>query len=173
MAVWFCSAMPCGATRPVKPRFDHVMDTCDGATPMVPATVAITVPANAAPVAAPGPAQTVAGGATVALNGSGSSDLENDPITFAWTQTSGPTVTLTGATTPTPSFTAPLKTGAAQAMTFELVVNDGATNSIPQSVTITVPGNIAPTAAAGADRQVLGGSAVTLDASPSSRPLPR
>ena len=43
MAVWFCSAMPCGAARPVKPRFVHVMDTCDGATPMVPATVASTV----------------------------------------------------------------------------------------------------------------------------------
>lgn len=140
----------------------------DGIAPPVNATVAITVPANAAPVAAPGAAQTVAGGAAVALNGAGSSDLENDPITFAWTQTSGPTVTLTGATTATPSFTAPPKAGAAQVMTFELVVNDGATNSIPASVTITVPGNVGPTAAAGADSQVLGGSAVTLDASASA-----
>jgi len=43
MAVWFCRAMPCGATRPVKPRFTHVMETCEGATPMVPFEVASTV----------------------------------------------------------------------------------------------------------------------------------
>lgn len=140
----------------------------DGIAPPVNATVAITVPANAAPVAVPGAAQTVAGGAAVALNGTGSSDLENDPITYAWTQTSGPTVTLTGATTATPSFTAPPKAASAQVMTFDLVVNDGATNSIPVSVAITVPGNIGPTASAGPDRQVLGGSAVTLDASASA-----
>jgi large repetitive protein len=40
-----------------------------------------------------------------------------DPLTFAWTQSSGPAVTLTGADTATPSFTAP--TGPAT-LTFDL-----------------------------------------------------
>jgi hypothetical protein len=74
-------------------------------------------------------------GSLVTLNGSGSSDPDNGPssLTFHWTQVSGPVVTLTGANTATPSFTA----AAPGSYVFSLVVNDGAVDSAPDSVTIT------------------------------------
>ena len=73
-------------------------------------TVSITVspPANTAPTANAGGDQTVASAASVTLDGSGTSDIDvGDVLTYAWTQTSGTTVALTGATTAQPSFTAP------------------------------------------------------------------
>jgi K319L-like, PKD domain len=76
---------------------------------------------NTAPTAAAGADQTVDSGATVQLDGSGSTDPENDTLTYAWTQTSGPAVTLSDPTSATPTFTAP--TGPAD-LTFDLQVCD-------------------------------------------------
>ena len=72
------------------------------------------------------------------LDGTGSTDSDGTITSFAWTQTSGPAVTLTGADTATPSFTAP--TGPAS-LTFELTVtdNDGATDTDSVTVTVTAP----------------------------------
>jgi hypothetical protein len=86
-------------------------------------------------VAVAGPAQSVASGAAVTLNGSGSSDPNKLPLTYAWTQTAGATVTLSSATAAQPTFTAP--TGPA-ALTFSLVVSNGTETSTPSTVTITV-----------------------------------
>ncbi len=98
--------------------------------------------ANAAPVAHAGPDQAnVQSGAMVTLNGSGSSDDDGDALTYAWTQTGGsPSVTLTGATTVNPTFTAPtLARGAADSVfTFSLTVNDGTVDSAADTVQITV-----------------------------------
>jgi hypothetical protein len=69
-------------------------------------TTDIVVP-DTAPTANAGNDQTVASGATVNLDGTGSSDPEGEALTHNWTQLSGPAVTLTGANTATPSFTAP------------------------------------------------------------------
>jgi hypothetical protein len=93
-------------------------------------------PPNQPPVANAGSNQTATVGTQVTLNGTGSSDPDNgpSPLTFSWTQTSGPAVTLTGANTATPSYT-PTVAGT---YVFSLVVNDGAANSTPASVTITV-----------------------------------
>ncbi len=71
----------------------------------------------------------------VGLNGSGSSDPNGDLLSYQWTQTGGPSVTLSSATSARPTFTAP---DAAATLTFQLVVNDGQVNSAPSSVTITV-----------------------------------
>jgi Calx-beta domain/K319L-like, PKD domain len=59
------------------------------------------------PTARAGPDQTVASGALVSLDGTTSSDPDSDPLTYDWTQVSGPIVTLSGANTATPTFTAP------------------------------------------------------------------
>ena len=108
---------------------------------------------NHAPVAVAGPAQTVAEGALVHLNGSASYDLDSNPITYAWAQTSGTPVTVSGATTVQPTFTAPTGLTLNDVLTFRLIVNDGSTNSAPDYVTITVTAsnsqttsNLAPTA---------------------------
>jgi LmbE family N-acetylglucosaminyl deacetylase len=108
----------------------------DGTVSSSPATVVITVQAlNPNPVANAGPAQTVNTGSTVTLDGSGSSDADGNPLTYAWTQTAGPTVSLSGSTAAKPTFTAP---ASATSLTFSLVVTDGTVSSSPATVTITV-----------------------------------
>lgn len=132
------------------------------------ANVTITVPANAAPVADAGNPVSVPGGAAVTLDGSASSDLESDPLTYAWTQVGGPPVTLAGANTASPTFSAPPKAAASQLLSFELVVNDGTSTSTASHVDITVAANVGPTANAGPNQQVFGGNVITLNAGASS-----
>ena len=82
-----------------------------------PDEVVITVVENSQPVADAGPDQTVDEGTLVTLNGTGSSDLDSDGISFNW---SGP-VPLDDNTSSTPSFIA---TPANSIFTFDLVVTD-------------------------------------------------
>ena len=97
---------------------------------------AYEAPANRRPIANAGPDQSVSVGQLVTLNGSGSSDPDNNlPLSYAWSQSGGPSVTLSGATTATPSFT-PTAVGV---YTFTLVVTDSAgLASAPDQVVITV-----------------------------------
>ncbi|MBI3893979.1 MAG: HYR domain-containing protein, partial [Candidatus Wallbacteria bacterium] len=92
---------------------------------------------NHAPVAEAGPNQTVEctspSGATVTLDGRGSSDPDGSPITYAWT---GPFGTATGAT---PWVQLPKGTN-----TITLVVNDGKRNSSPDTVVVTVQDTTPP-----------------------------
>ena len=83
---------------------------------------------NIPPTANAGNDQSVAAGASVTLDGTGSNDLDGTIVSYAWVQTSGDTVALTDAATATPDFTAP-STPNAQSLTFRLTVtdDDGAT----------------------------------------------
>ena len=85
---------------------------------------------NQPPIANAGPDQSVAAGVKVQLTGAGSTDSDGTIVSYAWTQTDGDTVTLTGANTATPTFTAP-STISAQTLTFELTTtdDDGATST--------------------------------------------
>jgi hypothetical protein len=107
----------------------------DGAANSAPVEIKITV-ANRAPTANAGADQTATVGNPVALNGSGSSDPDQDALTYRWTLTApaGSTATLTGADTAAPSFV-PDKAGD---YTARLVVNDGTVDSAPATVKITV-----------------------------------
>ena len=75
---------------------------------------------NQPPVADAGPDQVNVAAGGVHLDGSASYDPDDDPITYQWSQVSGPTVSVTGANTAQPAFTA----AAAQTYVFRLVVTD-------------------------------------------------
>ncbi|MBK9518206.1 MAG: myxosortase-dependent M36 family metallopeptidase [Anaeromyxobacter sp.] len=136
------------------------------------ATTLVTVAnVNRAPVAAAGPAQSVAERTVVTLDGSGSSDADpGSVLTYSWAQTGGPGVTLLGGEGPRPSFVAP-EVAADATLTFGLTVSDGQAVSATASVVITVRNvNRAPTARAGATQAVDEGATVTLDGAASSDP---
>jgi hypothetical protein len=108
---------------------------------------------------------TVAAGTAVTLTGV-ARDADGDTLTYAWSKLSGPTITPTGADTPTLRFTAP----ASGPLLLRLVVTDGRGGKAQDDVKVLIaqPGNQAPVAVAGADQIVDGGINVTLDGSGSS-----
>ena len=123
-----------------------------------------------APVANAGPDQVVASGATVTLDGNGSTHDHRRSVSYSWEQTdeSGGSVSLTGASTATPGFTAnTLAPGANDVVhIFTLTVTDEAGETGTDIVTITVVAPFAaPVANAGDDQSVLSGAEVTLDGS--------
>lgn len=109
----------------------------DGSEDSPSATVNIIV-ANRPPVANAGPDQGVNENTPVTLDGSGSSDPDaGDTLSFSWAQTGGPAVSLTGATTATPTFTAPEVGQEGAVLNFTLTVSDGVA-SATDSVDVTV-----------------------------------
>ena len=93
------------------------------------------IPPNA--TARAGPDRDVERGGLVTLNGSGSSDPENERLVYSWTQIYGPDVTsgvgvIKG---PTPAFTAP---DSVSTLILELQVNDGHGDSPPDRIQINV-----------------------------------
>jgi LmbE family N-acetylglucosaminyl deacetylase len=127
---------------------------------------------NQPPTANAGADKTVNEGTAVSLPGSGS-DPDGTITSYAWTQTAGPTVTLSGANTATASFTAPQVT-ASTVLTFRLTVTDngGATGTDTVNVTVNdVPAaNQPPTANAGPDQTVSQGVLVQLNGTGSFDP---
>ncbi len=132
-------------------------------------SVRITVLGNAAPTADAGPDQSVRGAALVALDGTASNDTDGHIARYAWQQIGGTPVTLSGADTAIPSFTAP-RLAEAQVLSFALTVSDNLGAQATAAVHITVFGNEPPSAHAGADQTVPGGSRVGLDATGSTDP---
>ena len=128
-------------------------------------TVTVTT-ANSAPVANAGPDQTALVTQTVTLNASGSSDVDGNTLTFAWSfvsRPSGSAAVLTNPTSVTPTF----PVDAPGTYVVALVVNDGALNSAPDTVSITTL-NSPPVANAGPDQTVFVESTATLDGSAST-----
>jgi len=120
---------------------------------------------NRAPVANAGADRPASPGDTVTLDGSGSSDADGDLLTYAWTLLSAPpgsAAVLQGDATVAPRVVADLPGD----YVVQLVVNDGTTDSMPDSVTISTR-NTSPVAAAGPDQTVVAGLSATLDGSAS------
>lgn len=143
----------------------------DGTIASSPATVTVNAASgNSAPTADAGPNQNVATFSVVTLDGSGSSDADNDPLTYAWRLVSTPAGSSTVLSNPAdvnPTFTADMD----GTYVVELIVNDGTTASSPATVTITAStANSAPTANAGPNQSVSAGTIVTLNGSGSSDP---
>lgn len=140
----------------------------DGQADSAADTVTVTAAqANVAPVADAGADDSVKTGVMVTLDGTASSDANDDALTYEWRVVS----------TPPASETALVNAAMAQAAftpdvdgvyVFELVVNDGELDSAPDRVEITAATpNSAPTADAGDDQQVVTGERVNLDGSAS------
>ncbi|KAA3601518.1 MAG: hypothetical protein DWQ06_07825 [Calditrichaeota bacterium] len=116
---------------------DLQINSNDSSNPIVTIPISLVAGGNQPPTANAGSNQTITEGLQVTLDGSGSSDPENDPLNYTWTQTSGTTVTLSSNSVVNPTFTAPEINGS-EILTFSLVVDDGSLSSSASTVGITV-----------------------------------
>jgi hypothetical protein len=86
---------------------------------------------------------------TVELDGSGSTDPDGDPLSYRWTQTQGPSVTLLDRTSARASFISPnVAPGSVVLLTFELAVSDGQ-DTTTVSATIEVAESLSQVTVAG------------------------
>lgn len=126
-----------------------------------------TVP-NVAPIAKTGPIQNVSVGTVVTLDGSGSTNSNNQTLTYKWELTSKPTgstAALSALTGPKPTFTADV----AGTYSASLVVNDGQLSSTLVTATVVASiTNSAPVANPGVSQSVVMGAVVTMDGSGST-----
>jgi len=144
-------------------RFQLIVN--DGTDASAPDSVTLTVEgSNRAPVAVVDKFVSAQEGDWVDLNGQGSYDPDNDPLTYAWFQVRGPQVSLQGADRAKAGFYA---MGSA-ALRFQLVVDDGELYSAPAVVEVSVDANNRlPAAHAGGDQTSSVGAEVCLDGSES------
>jgi PKD domain len=142
----------------------------DGTVDSPPDIVTVTS-ANVAPVAEAGPNQagTFPAGTVITLNGSASSDVNGDPLTYQWaftTRPSGSQAVLSSATAVSPTFTID-RDGD---YIIQLIVNDRRVDSPTDTVLVTSR-NIVPVANAGPDQgDKLPGDRITLNGNASADP---
>ena len=151
-------------TADVAGTYSVILTVNDGIVESTASVVTITASAaNSAPVANAGLPQNVALSTTVTLDGTGSSDANNDFITYKWTlitKPAGSIAMLASATSAKPTFRADVS-GTYVAT---LIVNDGKVDSVAAATTVTVSSaNSDPIANAGANQNVVLASTVTLD----------
>lgn len=161
-----------GTSDPRDPNRDGVINVLDSRFCATQCTLAgcAVVPSPPPPVANAGRDQVVSSGATVQLNGTGSTSARGDAITFLWSIVSTPSgsaAALSNTSAPRPTFVAD-QNGLYQ---LQLVVTDAhGVASLPSLVNIAVgPGfSVAPVANAGSYPIAAIGTPVTLDGSQST-----
>ena len=125
-----------------------------------------TTPDNQAPIADAGPDQTVNERQGVSLNGSNSTDPDDDIVSYHWLQIGEPVVNLSDPNLEQPTFTAPDVGPEGAALTFELTVIDQGENQAKDTCVVNVTWeNEPPQANAGMDQTVDEEIVVTLDGS--------
>jgi len=132
----------------------------DGQFDSAPSTVTINTQ-NSKPVANAGPDQTVPVGATVQIDGSGSTDVDGDPLNFSWAiigTPSGSQASPSSANQPKISF----KIDKPGVYRIQLIVNDGHVNSVEDIATVSTL-NTKPVANAGANLSAPIGKPITLN----------
>ncbi|HEU4592049.1 MAG TPA: PKD domain-containing protein [Steroidobacteraceae bacterium] len=154
----------------VKPTFvpdrdgDYIVQliVSDGVVDSAPDTVQIST-LNSAPVANAGADQTAFVGQPVMLDGSASSDIDGDALTYAWSLTSAPAGSQAAIVDPAQvraTFTPDLP----GTFSIELIVDDGSVASAPDTMKIsTETRNSPPVANAGPDQTVHVGDTAQLD----------
>ncbi|MBU5612619.1 HYR domain-containing protein [Geomonas azotofigens] len=108
-------------------------------------------------------------GTLVTLDGSSSSDPDSNPLTYTWSQLTGPAVTLT-ADGAKATFTAPAEVPFPNgtSLSFQLTVSDGSLKSSTDQIVNVLWVNDPPTAALSCPESVNEGSQITLDGSGST-----
>lgn len=180
---WTLRVAPVGSAAQLQPRpdltaaltpdvegdYEIELVVSDGALESAPVTHAFSV-VNHPPVADAGPDRSGLLGTPILLDGSNSSDLDGDPLSFTWTIAARPTgssASLSGADQPQ----ATLVPDVDGVYVVNLAVDDGRLRGPVD--TVRVAGGIVtqpPVADAGADRSARVGSRVTFDGSASSDP---
>ena len=120
------------------PSYSLTVAVSDGSLTATAIVSIIVTNANEAPIAHAGSAQTVDEEVVVTLDGSGSFDPDGDTMTYAWMQTQGMSMSMTGVDTVMPRFTAPSGLLTDAVLIFSLTVNDGSTDSLADTVSIAV-----------------------------------
>ena len=156
-------------TADVTGTYTAILVVNDGKADSLSSVVVITASAaNSAPVANAGLAQSVRLNDTVTLDGTGSSDANNDFLSYKWTLITKPTgsaAILSTSTSSKPTFRADV----AGTFVATLIVNDGKVDSVAAATTVSVAtANAEPIANAGVNQNVTAGSSVTLDGTNSS-----
>jgi hypothetical protein len=139
----------------------------DGELSSAPDTVQIST-LNSAPVANAGSDRNAIVGELVTLDGSASSDIDGDPLTYAWAVASRPAGSTAEIVDPS-EVSARFTPDVAGQYLIELVVDDGTMSSAPDTMTIsTSQPNTPPIASAGPDQAARVGDTAQLDGSGST-----
>jgi hypothetical protein len=135
-----------------------------------PATVTVLVrQVDRGPSASAGASQATTEQTLVQLSGSGS-DPDGDALSYLWIQTGGTPVTLSLATSATPTFTAPDVGPDGDTLTFELIVTANGLSASSTTTVVVAYANHSPLALVAPDLRAGPGYLVTLDARSSSDP---
>ena len=160
-------------TSPAVMRIRLTASGCNRADATSTLDINITQLTNIEPVAlASASPSSVNEGGAVSLIGTSSYDPDSDPITYAWTQVGGPSVTINNASSATAGFTAP-SVATTTSLTFRLTVTENtvAAKSSYQDVIVNVLNvNVPPVAALSCPAEVDEGDSITLDGSASNDP---